>query len=184
MRTARWTGLWLAAVIAALVAGGYGSWMISWITGETAIAQVDTCYVYYGNQEIEQVRCDGSWHRGAAAALRSGPVVGVPVTPNPRLADTTTPQPLGYRVDPGAYHRRVFAVLRGDAAVAVPTTNLVLGPLGLAGLLGCLAALTVLTWRDSSRQPSGLLPQQPTPERDPGGEGELEPTKPTRPGAQ
>jgi hypothetical protein len=151
--------------------------MIAWVAGETVISQVDPCYVYYGNQENEQVRCEGSWHHGAAAALHNGSVVGVPIKPNPRLVDPTTPKPLGYPVDPRAYDHRVFAVLRGDAAVVIPTTDLILGPLGLAGLIGCLATLTVFTWRASNGRPSGLFPRQVPADQGPG-EGDRELTSP------
>ena len=57
--------------------------------------------------------------------------------------DPTTSTDLGYEVTPDSFDGSAFAVIRGDAAVLVPTKDLVLGPLGVLGVITCTALLLI-----------------------------------------
>jgi len=156
MKTLQHVGLGVAVVVATLVTGGYGGWMVDWAAGDTATVTVDSCYAHYGRQENQQVRCEGYWHRRESLDLADGPVVGVHVKPRFALVDPSLdPQPLGYLISPDSYDGTAFAVLDGDAAVVVPAAGLVLGPVGLAALLTCGLAFVLLTRRDARRPPAG-----------------------------
>jgi hypothetical protein len=161
MKRLQHVGLCAAVVIAALVTGGYGGWLVDWVAGDTATVTIDPCYVYYGRQETRQVRCEGYWHRQQSVNLANGPVVGVHVTPNPALVNSQDAESLGFLITPGSYDSTAFAVLNGDAAVVVPAAHMVLGPLGLVALLTCGLAIVLRKRRGTPRapaEPSGLMP--------------------------
>jgi hypothetical protein len=166
----RYVGLWLLTVIAALTTGAYGGWMVEWVKGNTASVQVDPCYRYYGrldasdpgHRRTQHLRCEGYWQgqrseaEGGGRYLVGGPIVGVKIKPTPGLVNPQESDPLGYHISPDSYDRTAFAVLNGDAAVVVPTTHLVLGPLGLASLLAC-GLILILFHRRTGRPESAVV---------------------------
>jgi hypothetical protein len=147
----RYVVLWLVSVAAAVVTGAGGGWLLGWVTGNTVTAHVDRCYKYYGTTETFHTRCEGYWTPrrldGEPVAVR-GPLIGVPIDPGTKLVDPRTQHDLGYELATG--HGAHLATLRGDAAIVIPRSHLVLGPAGLLGLVGCVVAFVVLSRRDAA----------------------------------
>jgi hypothetical protein len=152
---ARYFGLWLVSVMAALVAGSSGGWMVSWLAGNTANVEIE-CYKYYGRQETVHHRCEGGWQRtqpvsdGSTRFVVSGPVVGIPIRSNAKLSNPDQRNDFGYRLEPDSYPGTVFATLTDDAAVAVPTSARIVGPLGVLVLIACGFGLILLRRREST----------------------------------
>ena len=102
--------------------------------------------------ETEHFLCESYWcvaptdeARGSYPYAVCGPVVGVKIDPAAKLVDPQKPHDLGYEISfrPKEY----FATLDGDAAVVLPTSHLVLGPVGMAALVVCGLALIFVTRR-------------------------------------
>jgi len=86
--------------------------------------------------EEEQHRCEGYW--GKFPQSVSGPVVGVPIDlTRAALVDPLYQTQYGTEIVRESYPSSVFAVIRGDAAVVIPTANLVLAPIGLLVTVAC-----------------------------------------------
>jgi hypothetical protein len=140
--------LWVASVTAAVLAGAFGDWMVAWAIGDTVSVQVDNCYLYYGRTETVHFRCEGYWR--ITPADRSpdsvrGPVVGVRVDPHAALVDPKNQAQFGYEVVFPPH--RYLATLNGDAAIVIPTSHLVLGPVGALGTVASGVALLVVSFR-------------------------------------
>ena len=141
--------LWVVSVAGALVAGTFGSWMMSWAAGQTVVVQVDQCFVYYGVTETVHYRCEGYWQvtpAGRSPDAVRGPVIGMTVDQDAPLKDPNHLGDLGYEIVFTPTSR--FATLNGDAATVIPTSHLVLGPLGVGLTAACGAVLIARRRRD------------------------------------
>ena len=133
--------LGMIALVPVLLTVGFGGWLVGTVTGDLVHAHIEHCYRYYSGTETMHHRCEGYWRpvlADTANAAVPGPVVGVPVDPHAPLADPNTMTTFGYEVS--IQRRSVLATRVGDAAVVIPTSQLVLGPIGAAGMVGCLVA--------------------------------------------
>lgn len=140
-------GLWVGTVVAAVIAGVTGGWMVDWAAGNTAVVEVDRCYVYYGSAEIAHTRCEGYWHKsasgGASREAVRGPVLGVHVDAQAPTVNDGEVRDFGYEV---SYKpTKCLATLYGDAAIVIRRSHLILGPVSASILLLC--GLVMLTLR-------------------------------------
>jgi hypothetical protein len=148
------TTLLIVAMLSALAAGHFGSWIIDWLRGNTVRASVSECFVAYGWNETRYAKCDGNWHhavdQGGAnvSYVASGPVLGVAVDP---LAQAQREDGLL----PGDYPGEYFARLNGSGAVVIPGYHVVLGPLFLLlAIAGTTLGVMELRRRSQFRLPA------------------------------
>ena len=140
------------AIVAAFVAGHFGSWVGAAITGNATLIEVDRCYLHYSRLEEQLYRCEGYWNR---PNLARGPVVGAHIdVSHAELVDPLSPGEFGYELRADSYDHSAFAVIRGDAAVVVPPLSLALAPLGLGATLACVVVLVAPRLRRPARRPA------------------------------
>ncbi|NUT08080.1 MAG: hypothetical protein HOV76_31885 [Hamadaea sp.] len=139
----------VVALLAAVGAGYFGSWLVDWMLGDTVTATVHSCQVAYGWNESRYALCIGDWHHEQSEGgsnisyVGSGPVVGLDV-------DATAPVVTNDGKLSGDYAGTYFARLDGRAAVVVPRSHLLLGPASIVVLALCGVALFVVSRRRKS----------------------------------
>lgn len=140
------------AIVAAFVTGYFGSWVGAAITGNATLIEVDRCYLHYSRLEEQLYRCEGYWNR---PHLARGPVAGAHIdVSHAELVDPLSPGEFGYELSADSYDHTAFAVIRGDAAVVVPTLSLVLAPLALGATLACAVILIAPRLRRPVHRPA------------------------------